>query len=263
MNDFQIIVPSAALATCVKQYWFLRSDCIGHEQGVIPTGFISLFFHRANPLYSIEKQTVFPGMYINGQTVGHGNLLLTGEVDMICIDFLPHGARSFFNLPLSELREDSVALDLISDPGWVDLGARLIEEYDNASCVTLIERFLIKRYSEEKEYNRKRMMAVVAAVSEGEENVSRLAEISCLGYKQFKRVFADYVGTNPKDFSRIIRFQRALHILQTQPFISLTQLVFVCGFYDQSHMIREFKAFSGYTPGEYIAVCTPFSDYFS
>jgi len=54
-----------------------------------------------------------------------------------------------------------------------------------------------------------------------------------------------------------------LYTLQCQPGISFAQLACECGFFDQSHMIKEFKLFSGYTPAEYLAVCAPYSDYFS
>ncbi|MBW6537542.1 MAG: AraC family transcriptional regulator [Mariniphaga sp.] len=44
--------------------------------------------------------------------------------------------------------------------------------------------------------------------------------------------------------------------------MSRTQLAFNCGYYDQSHMIHDFKSLSGFTPGEYFACCEPYSDYF-
>jgi transcriptional regulator GlxA family with amidase domain len=84
-----------------------------------------------------------------------------------------------------------------------------------------------------------------------------------LSYKQFKRVFAEYTGANPKDWLRTVRFQKALYTLQTQPAISLAQLACECGYYDQPHLIKEFKTFSGYTPVEYSAIYAPCSDYFS
>ena len=71
------------------------------------------------------------------------------------------------------------------------------------------------------------------------------------------------VGANPKDYLRIVRFQKALHCLQMQPHGSLAQLAYECGYYDQPHFIKEFKQFSGYTPTEYRTVCEPHSDFFS
>lgn len=81
--------------------------------------------------------------------------------------------------------------------------------------------------------------------------------------KQFNRIFSEYVGSNPKEFTRTIRFQRALHILEKQPPISLTALAYQCGYFDQSHLIKDFKALSGYTPTEYLVACPPHTDYFS
>ncbi len=45
--------------------------------------------------------------------------------------------------------------------------------------------------------------------------------------------------------------------------IGFAQLSYECGYTDQSHMIKEFKLFSGYTPKEYIARYSPVSEYFT
>ena len=94
-------------------------------------------------------------------------------------------------------------------------------------------------------------------------NTLQLSDVACLSTKQFGRVFTDYIGTTPKDFLRIVRMQRALYVLQQNPGSPFAQVAYECGFSDQSHMIKEFKLFSGYTPAEYLSVCAPVSDYFS
>ncbi len=261
-DSFQAIQPSPLLAPYIKQYWFLKSACAGHVQGIIPTGYVSVFFHRENPLFSVGKNEMCPQAYISGQSVTYSNLLLTGTTDMICIDFLPHTARLFFDVPISEI-EETVALYILCETKWTEFGKGLTDIPDNNDCVRLIEQFLIKRISLAKEYNLRRMVAAVNAINSGQADINQLADVVCLSYKQFKRVFSEYVGTNPHTFLRIVRFQKALHTLQIHPQISLTELTYTCGFYDQSHLIREFKSFSGLTPGEYMAVCEPYSDYFS
>ena len=99
--------------------------------------------------------------------------------------------------------------------------------------------------------------------SKGEIRISDLASSVFLSTKQFQRVFTGHVGISPKEFLRIVRFQHALYVLQSNPGMSFSQLAYECGFYDQSHLINEFKVFSGYTPKEYLAACAPHSDYFS
>lgn len=263
MDSFEVVQPSIELSPYIKNYWFLKANAANHVQGIIPTGNINLFFHRGSPL-SIEcNNSLLPQMFISGQSTTYSNLIQSDITDMICVTFHAFGARMFFREPMHEFKEQSIALDLLDNIEILELGKLLLDTYDNRVCVQMIESFLKKQYFYSKEYNLRRMQAAVKAVNIGHVGIESLAGISCLGYKQFKRIFTEYVGLNPKEFLRIIRFQRALYILQTKPSTNLTELAYICEFYDQSHLISEFKHFSGYTPGEYLAICDPYSDYFS
>jgi AraC-like DNA-binding protein len=214
-------------------------------------------------MFSVAQNAPQPKAFISGQSVDYSDLLQTGAVDMICVNFQPHGARAFFDMPINELYNSSVDVDATSDRALTELQDRLLNTSDNSLCVQHIEKFLLGRLRVSKFYNYQRMEAALKSINAGQGSVEQLAGVSCLSYKQFKRVFAEYVGANPKDFLRIIRFQKALYTLQLQPKIGLAQLSVECGFYDQPHLIREFKSFSGYTPTEYLAECAPYSDYFS
>ena len=99
--------------------------------------------------------------------------------------------------------------------------------------------------------------------SAGELSVSRLAETVCLCKKQFQRVFSEHVGATPKEFMRIVRFHKALYTLQNNPATGLATLACECGYYDQAHLTNEFRHLSGYSPGQYLAICAPHSDYFT
>lgn len=157
-------------------------------------------------------------------------------------------------------------MDAIEDLELSILSRKVIEADDHETCIRLIEQFLIHRLYrfEGYEYNLKRISAVFHQINEqAKTNISELSETACLSSKQFNRIFLDYVGATPKEFLRIVRMQRALFKVQQNPSISFAQLAYECGFSDQSHMIKEFKLFSGYTPTEYLSLCAPYSDYFS
>ena len=94
-------------------------------------------------------------------------------------------------------------------------------------------------------------------------SVTDLASITCLGKKQFERLFNELVGINPKEYARIVRFQKSLKLLQHYSDVNQAQLAYQCGYADQSHFIREFKQFSGYTPLSLLNVCKPYSDLFT
>lgn len=264
MEAFQIIPPSIALATYVKHYWILEADEYSlTPQRIIPKGTIELVFHRGNKLWSPLNQQKQADAFVCGQYTGYTDLVPTGSVNMVVVTFLPHAAGAFFAMPMNEINGRNVSTDDLSDVLLRELADRIGNTRDNRTCIQLIEQFLQKRLHPFKEYNHKRMTAAIQVINQRVQiDMATLADTVCLGYKQFKRVFAEHVGANPKDFLRVVRFQRALYVLQTQPGIDLTELALECGYYDQPHLINEFKAFSGYTPREYIAVCAPYSDYF-
>ena len=264
METFQTISPSPLLAPYVKHYWFLTVDSRAQaSERIIPNGQICLMFHRGERLFSSAQNALQPQAFVNGLGTSYTDLLYSGFIDLACVVFQPIGAKAFFEMPLIELSEQNIAVDDLEDTQLMELRNRLFDAPDIPTSVFLIEQFLFRRLSALKTHNLQRINATLQAVYSGQQNITALAQTACLGYKQFKRVFAEYVGANPKDYLRVVRFQKALHTLQTPPAISLTQLTYECGYYDQPHLIKEFKTLSGYTPAEYLNVCAPYSDYFS
>ena len=118
------------------------------------------------------------------------------------------------------------------------------------------------------EYNIKRIAATIQQLfAMPTIPVIELASIACVSKKQFERLFKELVGTNPKEYARIVRFQKSLKLLQhyseDAKDANQAQLAYQCGYADQSHFIREFKQFSGYTPLSLLNVCKPYSDLFN
>lgn len=263
MERFNIIPPSAMLAPYVRHYWLLESDDVVHSQRIIPTGNIELCFHRG----SLMKRggELIPVTSLSGQSLSFSDLVPTGIVNMIAVVFHPFGARAFFNLPIYELSGLIASADDMNMYSLKELEDKILHTSDDKACIGLIESFLIGRLHPFKEYNYRRMVAAINAInlSDGELSVSRLADMVALSRKQFQRIFNEHVGATPKEFMRIVRFHKALYMLQNNPGMNFTTVAHACGYYDQAHMTNEFKLFSGYTPSEYVAVCSPYSDYFS
>lgn len=59
-------------------------------------------------------------------------------------------------------------------------------------------------------------------------------------------------GLTPKHIQKVNRFNQALRIISSMSFQSWGQVAYGSGYSDQSHLIREFRFFSGYTPEEYL-----------
>ena len=125
------------------------------------------------------------------------------------------------------------------------------------------EEFLVKRLQNIPLYEQKRWKAVQHEINIlPQADITSLSDVACLSERQFRRTFNENFGITPKQFLRTVRMQRALHIMEHRPDITFAQLAYECAFTDQSHMIKEFKFFSGYSPKEYLKVCAPVSEYF-
>lgn len=265
MQSFQYIKPSPVLAPYIRCYWILQDDAVSPvTERTMPIGCIQLIFHKGKQLFLQNEWRLQPQSFICGQSIGYTDVLSTGKLEMITVVFQPYAAKTFLRIPGHLLRGLQVATDEAGDTQLNDLAKQVADTADNRICIQLIEQFLIRRLYLFDNYNMKRLSAVLHRIDEAAQvSVSQLSEIACLSGKQFGRVFADYVGTTPKEFLRIVRMQRALSMLQQEADMPFAQVAYECGFFDQSHMIKEFRLFSGYTPAEFLTVCDPYSDYFS
>jgi AraC-like DNA-binding protein len=265
METYRVIKPSPILAPFIKNYWVLKIDASAPvTERTIPIGCVHLTFHKGKQLFSIAEKEFQPKVFVSGQTTFYSDVSSTGCLDMISVAFQPYAAKMFFQIPVNEFCNRNVSVDDMDDIELMDLGKRISDTPDDDLCIRYIELFLINRLCKFPEYNMKRVTAAINEINiQPKITVTELSQIACLSNKQFGRVFTEYIGITPKEFIRVIRLQRALFLLQNSPYDNYAQLAFDCGFYDQSHLIKEFKGFSGYTPNEYLAICDPYSDYFS
>lgn len=263
MENFKVIQPSTVLAPYVRHYWLLESDDITQSQRVIPTGNVELLFHRGCPMKRNDQ--IIPITSLSGQSLSFADLAPTGIVNMIAVVFHPFGAKAFFDMPVYELSNLIVSADDLGIGSLKELEDKILHTVDDNTCIRLIESFLTSHLNPFKEYNYKRMVAAVNTINlcNDELSVLQLSETLCLSKKQFERIFSQHIGATPKEFMRIVRFHKALYTLQNNPSMNFTTLAYECGYYDQAHLSNEFKLFSGYTPSQYVAICTPYSDYFS
>ena len=85
----------------------------------------------------------------------------------------------------------------------------------------------------------------------GNVSLDGLADDACLCSKQFKRKFFERVGVNPKTYARIIRFNKAYNLKNAYPNKDWLTIAIDCGFYDQQHLVKDYKEFSGLSPNKY------------
>jgi AraC-like DNA-binding protein len=84
-------------------------------------------------------------------------------------------------------------------------------------------------------------------------SVAELARRVDTDPKRLIRLFTDDVGLTPKRYLRIVRFERLLNEVYARPGVDWARAAAEHGYFDQAHMIRDFKVCSGMTPETYLS----------
>lgn len=266
-EDFKFYKPCKELQPYVRYYWVFKSNRLLNTL-TFPIGCPQIIFHKRTPLYIPELKTSQSEFTISGQVNYHSHLCTDGNVEMIVVVFHPYTMRAFLNLPISLLYNREISGYDFENKKLKTLATQILDCENTNLCITIIEQWLLSQITDEQvprtEYNIKRInVAIKRLFAMPATSVTDLASITCLGKKQFERLFNELVGINPKEYARIVRFQKSLKLLQHYSDVNQAQLAYQCGYSDQSHFIREFKQFSGYTPLSLLNVCKPYSDLFT
>jgi AraC-like DNA-binding protein len=217
---------------------------------VYPCGYATMVFHYGSPSKFQKKNSskyIEPNLVICGQQTNYYDLSLSGKTGMILVVFRPHGVKSFFNFPITELLNENLSLqDLIYNEA-VELEDKLFNSPNNNRRIIHLENFLVKRLIHNNEFDRVEHAIKMIENSKGQIKAQNIAQEVCLGIKQFERTFSKYVGIAPKKFASIIRFQNVIQ-MNSKGKRSLSQIAVDNGYYDQSHFIHDFKSLTGLTP---------------
>jgi AraC-like DNA-binding protein len=175
---------------------------------------------------------------------------------MLIVAFRQGKALPFYHLPLSELTDWVVDADLIFGNSFHDLREKLVNAPSIDLMFRLLEAYFIQKAGDLLNSNtpQKCIEFAVANISKKPDLTSYQKLDQVIGYSQkhFIDLFKKQVGLAPKQYHKIMRFQKAIVEIESQQSIHWSNIALESGFYDQAHFNNDFKTFSGFTPNEYI-----------
>ncbi|MEC0128544.1 AraC family transcriptional regulator [Paenibacillus pabuli] len=166
------------------------------------------------------------------------------------VRFFPGGAYVFHGLPLEEFTDRRIPLEEC----WPAKLERLQERMAETSCfeerVQVMNSYLSPLSVQAHTYESDMMKNVLhrVFVDGGRMSVSELAMREVISERQLHRKFAEWIGISPKRFSEVVRFHRVLDSIHQGHTADGVELALNHGFYDQAHLIRQFRKFYGDTP---------------
>jgi AraC-like DNA-binding protein len=254
--NYQEFLPCEALARFVKCFWVLESNDPGpHEkERVFPDGSIEWICHYKDFFrkYNTEDEfTVQPRSFFHGQLKRFFELQATGKIGVFGVRFHPAGLHPFVQFDISTITDQTIPTKEV----WPDQLERIENSMLQATTeqrIAFAEMFLLGKLHPQRVDER--IISCVNAIIRESGNVSTdtLANEFAIGRRALERRFSAAVGLSPKVLARIIRFNRALQLIENND-LNFTVVAHEGGFYDQAHFIRDFRDFTGLNPKQYFS----------
>lgn len=266
----RIAFPSPILSPYIKQYWTIKTTLPGdvpYTFRTIPSGLTEfMFYFGGKPKINDSSKSIDSNFIVSGHQKQFEDLIIDNEMTIFGIVFHPQGLMRFLQFPLTELYNQHVSLAQVAPKLSKELLPRLTDSNSFHERVKIVEHFLIQQLQNPTTTsNFSRINHVIKQILEkhGQVSIDELAHEACFSRRQFERVFSERIGQSPKQYLKTVRLQRTLHLKKQDLYLSIADLAFIGGYYDQAHLTNEFKLLTGLTPKQYFTSYSPFSDLFS
>lgn len=240
--EYQEFAPSAPLQPFVECLWSVKTEAVVPAYVVPPDGCVDIVYSEHGGLAAVGAMTTQQTM-----------TLPAGE-EVVGIRFRPGLGRAFLRVPPGQITDLLVPLEDV----WGRAGRELHRQLEDAP--SLIERVALlagAARATQTQVNALHQAISAMVAAEGEADLDNVAGQANLSPRQFRRRVHEESGLTPKHLCRVLRFRRALRLLDGGKVWSAADLAAECGYYDQAHFIKDFREFQGCTPGEYTAARKP------
>jgi AraC-like DNA-binding protein len=257
MQSFHsLILPPPAIlkheVECVRISEYGGNEAVAIK--VSPTGAPGLVFHQHDGRAALDQILTQSGRrfspspaFLYGPVIEPSVMTYKrAAFTTVQVIFRPHALKNLFGLDASRLAPGRADLQ---EFGAGDLTSQLMEARNSQERITLLTDFLVARL--QQEHSRDILVEEslrLIHINRGGLRVKDLLRTFSISERQFERRFRQTVGLPPQAYLRVQRFNAAIRLIKTKRFARLADVAAALNFTDQSHLIRDIKAFSGMTP---------------
>jgi AraC-like DNA-binding protein len=252
MHMLSHIPRNSRLESYVSVIWEVIGDK-NIEEVILPQGITEVVFNFADRLNGImpegSKIVQAPRCFIQGIHTHVIHSTYIGRHHLLGIRLYPHAITPLLGIMPAELNNTIVDLSLIN-PLFDRLWHQLAELNSFEEKVNVLERELpLLSFIPER---RSQILSnhLQSAEPRGFLSVDELARHVCYSPRQLNRIVHDLFGISAEELTLYKKFVDAVKCMHTSD-LSLTQVAYNAGFYDQAHFCRVFKAYTGMTPNQY------------
>lgn len=174
----------------------------------------------------------------------------TGFAWTVILRFKPGWSVPLLGVAASELTDRIVPLEDVWGRAGRELCGELLAARSHADVMDRVARALAPRAGQSFETASGQLARrAVRLLEGGEVRVESVADRLGVTARHLRRAFAEHVGIGPKEFARTVRLQRAVRMAATS--CDWARIAADAGYYDQAHLIADFRQLIGLTPGAF------------
>ena len=229
-----------------------------------PEQFLEFYLKQRYVVHTCETgmRDFAPGAVVVGPcTFRRVELVLHGSFDVFTVHFQPAGFHQLFGVPMAQLTDRAYEARSVVGPTISEIEERLADASGFGERIDIATGFLLQHITGRAAPNAVAIAANRVLDNCGGFRIREAAVSAGLSVRQFERRFCEQVGISPKRYARIVRFYAALSAKLAAPKRAWTDIAHEIGYYDQMHMVHEFRRFSGESPTNYFerfkAMSTP------
>ena len=252
------IAPPEKLADYVRYFWVLEGEASVDRPYIhrsMADGCAELIFHYEGVFDELLQTSSIEKSFsagLAGQSQLYRRFRINQNFGIFGVYLYPFAVSQLFKFSCEEAKDQMIDLRFVLGNEANEVGEKMMLANNNASRLKIISTFLERMLLKTERQPPGVFEAIKYIIhSNGSTKVEALAKQTFRSTRQFERNFKRLSGFSPKLFSRIVRFQSAL--AEYNKGKSLIDIAYDCGYYDQSHFIQDFKAFSGHNPREYFS----------
>lgn len=235
----------------VKTFWQIAGTPTYQCETILPKGVIELIFSFGDAVSfyrdNQKQPVVTPRCFVNGMNDAAIRVHIPSYQSFFGIELQPAAVKKLLKTPSGEFLNEVTDLDLLNKE-FHSLWYRLAESDSFEERVQLFEEWVVQKLCVIPEQE----MAISAFLTGPSKptNVIDLASKFCYSPRQLNRKSQELFGMSTEALIRYKRYVDALNLMHLRD-ETLTSISYNSHYYDQAHFIREFKEYTGLTPGNY------------
>lgn len=261
LSFYKVYTPSPAITGVIREFqlYHARWD----EEQNLPAPFITCLANTEQNLYflvndpmkvvpAVNVEIPAPPVVLTGPKYKPVGLLFGKDHLMIKVAFHPTGTYRLLGINMQQTVNTGLDAAAFWGDDVKDIVKQLRETSSYDKMIEIVSSFIEQKF---KELGRPEEpideIAVRMLDPFNDHTLEEWASMACLSLRQFERSFVTRVGVSPKLFLRIVRFEYSMRVKNASAGKSWSEIALECGYTDSSHLLREYKEFAEFPPGQF------------